>query len=149
MPRKEKIDITFKNPSFFLGFRFLAEINLSTFVNKVLIFKFRFNIGQYPRFHDNEGDEYNSEWKYLATHKMRGSRGNHTWGMEQAANHILWNMTGTPAPYTHWFHMRVIRGKDEAPSGSNGQYQGDYYGMLLAMEAVSYTHLTLPTNREV
>ena len=97
-------------------------------------FKFRFNIGQYPRFHDNEGDEYNSEWKYLATHKMRGSRGNHTWGMEQAANHILWNMTGTPAPYTHWFHMRVIRGKDEAPSGANGQYQGDYYGMLLAME---------------
>ena len=97
-------------------------------------FKFRFNIGQYPRFHNNDGDEYKSEWKYLATHKMRGSRGNHTWGMEQAANHILWNMTGTPAPYTHWFHMRVIRGKDEAPSGANGQYQGDYYGMLLAME---------------
>ena len=97
-------------------------------------FKFRFNVGQYPKFHNNDGDEYKTGWKYLASHKMRGSRGNHTWGMEQAANHILWNMTGTPAPYTHWFHLRVIRGKEEAPSGSNGQYQGDYYGMLLAME---------------
>ena len=43
-------------------------------------------------------------------------------------------MTGTPAPFTHWFHMRVVRGAEEAPKGGNGQYQGDYYGMLLAME---------------
>ena len=97
-------------------------------------FKFKFNLGKYPKFHDNEGDQYKTEWKYLASHKMKGSRGNHTWGIEQAANHLLWNMTGTPAPYTHWFHMRVIRGEEEAPSGANGQYQGDYYGMLLAME---------------
>ncbi|MDB4721077.1 lamin tail domain-containing protein [Verrucomicrobiales bacterium] len=97
-------------------------------------FKFRFNIGSYPQFHDTDGKSYSTEWKYLATHKMKGSRGNHTWGIEQAANHILWNMTGTPAPYTHWFHMRVIRGAEEAPKENNGQYQGDYYGMLLAME---------------
>ncbi|MDA7681924.1 CotH kinase family protein, partial [Verrucomicrobiales bacterium] len=97
-------------------------------------FKFKFNLGKYPKFHDNDGDKYKTEWKYLASHKMKGSRGNHTWGIEQAANHLLWNMTGTPAPYTHWFHMRVIREEEEAPSGANGQYQGDYYGMLLAME---------------
>ena len=97
-------------------------------------FKFKFNLGKYPKFHDSDGDQYKTEWKYLASHKMKGSRGNHTWGIEQAANHLLWNMTGTPAPYTHWFHMRVIRGENEAPSGANGQYQGDYYGMLLAME---------------
>ena len=44
IPRKEKIDIIFKKPSFFFGLRFLDEINLSTFVNKLLSFKFRFNI---------------------------------------------------------------------------------------------------------
>ena len=46
IPKKEKIDIIFKKPSFFLGLRFLDEINLSTFVNNDLFFKFRFNIFQ-------------------------------------------------------------------------------------------------------
>ena len=44
IPKKEKIEIIFKKPSFFLGLRFLDEISLSTFVNKILSFKFRFNI---------------------------------------------------------------------------------------------------------
>ena len=44
IPTKEKIEIIFKKPSFFLGLRFLDEINLSTFVNNFLFFKFRFNI---------------------------------------------------------------------------------------------------------
>ena len=37
IPTKEKIEITFKNPSFFLGLRFLAEINLSTLLNNLII----------------------------------------------------------------------------------------------------------------
>jgi len=44
IPKKEKIEIIFKKPSFFLGLRFLNEINLSVFVNKVSILKFRFNV---------------------------------------------------------------------------------------------------------
>ena len=39
-----KIEIIFKNPSFFLGLRFLNEINLSVLVNKVSILKFRFYV---------------------------------------------------------------------------------------------------------
>ncbi len=96
--------------------------------------KFRFNRGDYPIFRDREGNKYPKPWKYLATHKMRGSRGNITWGMEQATNHLMWNLTGTPAPYTHWFQLRVVRNAEEAPAGANGQYLGDYYGMLLALE---------------
>ena len=46
MPKKEKIDITFKNPSFFFGRRFLNEINLSALVNNLFFFKFRLNIFQ-------------------------------------------------------------------------------------------------------
>ena len=42
---KEKIDITFKKPSFFFGRKFLSEINLSALVNN-LIFKLRFNVFQ-------------------------------------------------------------------------------------------------------
>ncbi len=97
-------------------------------------FKFRFNRGRYPTFRDTDGNAYPTEWKFLASHKMRGSRGNYTWGIEQAANHMLWDMTGTPASRTHWFNLRVIRGAEEAPSGANGQYLGDHYGMLLALE---------------
>lgn len=116
-----------------IGYR-LRQRNARYSGNGKRSFKFRFNRGSYPHFHDMEGNKYPTQWKYLATHKMRGSRGNYTWGLEQAANHILWNMTGTPAPFTHWMHLRVIRGAEEAPEGQNGQYLGDYYGMLLALE---------------
>ncbi len=92
--------------------------------------KFRFNRGNYPTFRDRNGDKYPQPWKYLATHKMVGSRGNLTWGMDQATNHLMWNLTGTPAPFTHWGHFRVIQSAAEATS----QTQGDYYGMLLALE---------------
>jgi hypothetical protein len=92
--------------------------------------KFRFNRGNYPTFRDSNGDKYPEAWKFLATHKMIGSRSNPTWGMDQATNHLMWNLTGTPAPFTHWGHFRVISGADEAPN----QYTGDYYGMLLALE---------------
>jgi len=60
-------------------------------------FKFRFNRGHYIQLHDNEGNAYPEKWRSLSTHKMRGSRGNHTWGMEQAANHIMWNLMDVPA----------------------------------------------------
>tara|TARA_B110000211_G_scaffold138634_1_gene158503 strand:- start:73 stop:192 length:120 start_codon:yes stop_codon:yes gene_type:complete len=38
MPRNEKIEIILRKPSFFLGLKFLDEINLSTFVNNFLFF---------------------------------------------------------------------------------------------------------------
>ena len=37
IPTKEKIDITFKKPSFFLGFKFLDAINFSALVNNLII----------------------------------------------------------------------------------------------------------------
>ena len=40
IPKKEKIEITFKKPSFLFGLKFLNEINLSTFVNNLFIFEF-------------------------------------------------------------------------------------------------------------
>ena len=45
IPKKEKMEIIFKKPSFFFGFKFLNEINFSAFVNN-LIFYFRLNLIQ-------------------------------------------------------------------------------------------------------
>jgi hypothetical protein len=97
-------------------------------------FKFRFNRGRYPYFRDMDGDYYPTPWEKLSTHRMTGSRSNPTWGVDQAANHLLWNMYGVPASFTHWFELRVIKQPEEAPSGTNGQYLGDFYGLLLALE---------------
>ena len=38
MPKKEKIEIIFKKPSFFFGLKFLKEISLSALVNNLLSF---------------------------------------------------------------------------------------------------------------
>ncbi|MDB4405430.1 CotH kinase family protein, partial [bacterium] len=93
--------------------------------------KFRFNRGNYPTFRDVNGDKYDEPWKFLSTHKMLSSRSNYyTWGLFQATNHLIWNLTGTPAPYTHWGHFRIVQGAEEYTT----QHVGDYYGMLLAME---------------
>lgn len=92
--------------------------------------KFRFNRGSYPTFRDRNGKKYSEPWRFLATHKMVGSRSNPTWGLDQSTNHLLWNLTGTPAPFTHWAHFRVVQSASEYTN----QYQGDYYGMLLALE---------------
>jgi hypothetical protein len=92
--------------------------------------KFRFNRGNYPVFHNRNGEEYDQPWRFLATHKMVGSRSNPTWGLDQATNHLMWNLTGTPAPFTHWGHFRVIQYPEEQASAT----RGDYYGMLLALE---------------
>jgi hypothetical protein len=97
-------------------------------------FKFRFNRGHYIQLHDEEGKAYPQKWRTLSTHKMRGSRGNHTWGLEQAANHVMWSLMDVPASETHWGHFRVVKGTTEQPPGGNGQYLGDFYGLLLVME---------------
>jgi hypothetical protein len=97
-------------------------------------FKYRFNRGHYPHFRDMQGQYYPTPWEKLSTHKLTGSRGNVYWGLDQAANHVLWNLYGTPASFTHWFQMRVIKQADEVSSGSQGQYFGDFYGLMLAME---------------
>ena len=46
IPKKEKIEITFKNPSFFLGRKFRNEINLSTLLNNLFFLELRLNAFQ-------------------------------------------------------------------------------------------------------
>lgn len=97
-------------------------------------FRFRFNDGSYIQLHDNNGDPYPTKWRNLNTHKMTGSLGGANFGLYESANSALWNLTGSPAPLTHWFHFRLVKSVDEQPSGTNGQHLGDFYGLLLAIE---------------
>ena len=46
----------------------------------------------------------------------------------------LWNLFGVPAPEFYWFHFRVVDGVEEAPATANGQYDGDFWGMFMALE---------------
>ncbi len=40
IPKNEKMEITFKNPSLFFGRKFLNEINLSAWLNNLFFFEF-------------------------------------------------------------------------------------------------------------
>jgi len=104
-------------------------------------FRFRFNRGHNVQFHDHWGNPYPTKWRTLNSHKMR-ARGGTNFGLYEAINSILWNTTGTSAPSTHWFHFRVIKSVDEAPSGTDGQHLGDFYGFLLGMEDYDRRFLT-------
>ena len=102
-------------------------------------FKFRFNNGHYLQAHDNFGKKYPTKWRTLNTGKMcvfcgSPSSGFGNFGLSETLNNQLFNMVGAPSPWIHTFHMRVVDGVEEAPSGTNGQYYGDFYGMCLAIE---------------
>lgn len=96
-------------------------------------FRFRFNRGHYAQFHDFDGNPYPEKWRTLNTHKM-SARGGANLGLYEMANSHLWRVFGVPSPSVHWFHFRVVDGAEEAPSGANGQFLGDFFGLLLGIE---------------
>jgi len=104
-------------------------------------FRFRFNDGNNIQLHDDNGDPYPTKWRTLNSHRMTGSRGGGNFGLYEAANSVLWNLTGSPAPLTNWFHFRVVKGAEEQPAGTNGQHLGDFYGLLIAIEDYDVNYL--------
>ena len=96
--------------------------------------RFRFNRGNYLQARNLEGKKYSEKWKFLVVGKMFGNRQVGNFGLAEILNMQLWNMVGVPANDGYWFHFRVIDGEQESPSGTNGQYYGDFWGMFLAFE---------------
>lgn len=96
--------------------------------------RFRFNDGHYFAARDPNGLCYPTEWRTLNTCKMFGPRDTGNYGLAETMNCLLFNLVGVPAPFVHTFHFRVIDGVEEAPAGPGGQYNGDFWGMALAME---------------
>ena len=101
--------------------------------------RFRFNRGNYIQLHDNFGRPYPEKARTINSSKMR-ARGGKNFGLHEGMNNWMWNTVGVPAPRTHWFHFRVVKGKNEVPPGSifgpnvRAQYEGDFFGMSFYLE---------------
>lgn len=110
--------------------------------------KIKFNAGNYFQARDIYGNKYPTKWRRLLVGKMFsnlqgwwpswGGDDERTpysdFGLTEMVSNKLFNLYDVPAPYTHWFHFRVVDGSEEAPSDGNGQYYGDFWGMFLALE---------------
>lgn len=96
--------------------------------------RFRFNRGHYLQAKNNYGEEYPFKWRTLNTGKMFDNKRVGNFGLTESVNSLLWNLLGVPAPHTHFFHFRALTGPTEAPTNTNGQYTGDFWGMQLAIE---------------
>ncbi|MCG3198937.1 MAG: hypothetical protein GHCLOJNM_03444 [bacterium] len=96
--------------------------------------RFKFNRGRYFQARDQKGAPYPTQWRTMLFAKMFGPRNVGNFGVTESINNILFNLVGVPAPLTHWIHFRVPDGVEEAPMTPNGQYEGDFWGMFLAME---------------
>ena len=102
--------------------------------------RFRFNRGSHAQFHDHWGRPYPTKWRTLNSGKLNASRGGYNYGINEFINHELWNLVGVPAPSQHWYHFRVVKGREEVPKGTifgpnkNAQWTGDFFGMYLGIE---------------
>jgi len=96
--------------------------------------RIRFRKGNYLRVRDQYGKRYPTRWRTLNTGKMFDNKRVGNFGLTETMNALLWNMVGTPAPWFHTFHFRVIDDTEEAPADNFGQYRGDFWGMFNAIQ---------------
>lgn len=92
--------------------------------------RFRFNRGHYFGAKDKDGNPYPTKWRTLTTTKGFDNRQTLTYALNEHINFHLFNQIGVSAPYSYYFHLRVIRGEDEAPD----PWHGDFWGLGLAQE---------------
>ena len=97
-------------------------------------FRFRFNKGSYFQAKDQRGEAYPTRWRSINTSRTFGTWESGNFGLVESINNFLWNLVGVPAPSTHFIHFRVVDGLREAPRGRSGQYEGDFWGLTLAVE---------------
>ncbi|MDH7599586.1 MAG: lamin tail domain-containing protein [Sedimentisphaerales bacterium] len=96
----------------------------------------RFNRGNWFVAKDLYGNPYGRPWQVLRIDGMLDSLsdppgyGQGDVGLPRVVNWILWDRLGLPCPRSHWVHMRVVTGAQEAPE----QYHGDFWGLFLATE---------------
>ncbi len=101
--------------------------------------KLRFNRGHYLQASDIYGNKFPSKWNHLNTGKLFGNQitsgyRNYAYGVNEIMDYMLFSAANVPAPEAWWFHFRVVDGVEEAPSTTNGQYEGDFHGLHLAFE---------------
>lgn len=99
--------------------------------------KINFNLGHRFQAKDNYGRPYAVQWDKFALHTgtcpwwaFDASTGGMV--LNEAAAFKFYEMIGTPACNTHFFHLRVI--DDAAEADPDDQYDGDFWGLYLAIE---------------
>lgn len=99
------------------------------------MWKFDFNRGRPFQARDNFGAHYATAWSKLnlganiqqGDYQHRGEQ-----GMFESVGLKLFNLAGVEGPKTHWVHFRVV---DEAAEAlQSNQYNGDFWGVYLAVE---------------
>ncbi|UCD48782.1 MAG: lamin tail domain-containing protein, partial [Phycisphaerales bacterium] len=92
--------------------------------------RFRFNRGHYFQAKDANGEPYPTKWRTLTTAKGFDNRLTLTYALNEHVNFFLSNKMGVPAPYSYYFHFRVIDEAEEAPD----PWHGDFWGLGFAQE---------------
>jgi len=99
------------------------------------MWKFDFNRGRPFQARDNFGAKYATTWSKLnlganiqqGDFQHRGEQ-----GMFESVGLKLFNLAGVEGPKTHWIQFRVV---DEAAEAlQSNQYNGDFWGVYLAVE---------------
>jgi Lamin Tail Domain/CotH kinase protein len=96
--------------------------------------KFDFNRGHYFQGHDDRGNAYETKWDKLnfsACFQFNNTHNRGEHGMYEAVTTKLMDLAGVPSCYMNWLHFRVI---DEARESGSSQYEGDFWGLYLAIE---------------
>lgn len=92
--------------------------------------RFRFNRGHYFQAKYPTGELYPTKWRTLTTAKGFDNRQTLTYALNEHINFYLFNKMGVPAPYSYYFHFRVVDDEDEAPD----PWHGDFWGLGFAQE---------------
>ncbi len=92
--------------------------------------RFRFHRGHYFQARDADGKPYPTRWRTLVTGKGFDNRQTLTFCLNEHVNYYLFNKMGVPAPYSYFFHFRVVDGEKEAPDA----WHGDFWGLGFAQE---------------
>ncbi len=92
--------------------------------------RFRFNRTQYFQPKDADGEPYPTKWRTLTTAKGFDNRLTLTYALNEHINFFLFDQLGIPAPYSYYFHFRVVDGAEEAPD----PWRGDFWGLGFAQE---------------
>lgn len=96
--------------------------------------RFRFNPGHRFKARDADGSLYPVPWRSLNLGKLFNNMAEGDFGLTESMNSQLWSLMGVPAPKTHHVHLRVVDRAEAAPATPQGQFEGDFWGMYLAME---------------
>ncbi|MBN2594018.1 MAG: lamin tail domain-containing protein [Sedimentisphaerales bacterium] len=97
--------------------------------------KFDFNRGHYFQARDDYGNKYREKWDKLnfsACFQFSGTNNRGEQGMYEAVTARLFALASVPVSNMSWLHFRVIDDVQEA--NPNDQYEGDFWGLYLAIE---------------